>query len=128
MTQDNLVCWKCGGSLEEIPLPLSRRAECPDCGAELHVCRMCRFYDTTVANQCREPVAEPVQDKTRANFCGYLEPRSGAWQPADRTGASEAEQGLDALFGGGEGERKDPDPADPLSQLESLFGDSTKKP
>jgi hypothetical protein len=89
---------------------------------------MCRFYDTTVANQCREPVAEPVQDKTRANFCGYLEPRSGAWQPADRTGASEAEQGLDALFGGGEGERKDPDPADPLSQLESLFGDSTKKP
>ena len=35
MTRDNLVCWKCGASLDEIPLPLSRRAECPGCGAEI---------------------------------------------------------------------------------------------
>jgi hypothetical protein len=125
VTRDNLVCWKCGASLDEIPLPLSRRAECPGCGAELHVCRMCRFYDTAVANQCREPVAEPVGDKTRANFCGYLEPRADAWQPADRSSASHAEQQLDALFGGGSGSRQ-PDADDPLSQLESLFGDSKK--
>ena len=36
----------------------------------------------------------------------------------------EAEQ-LDALFGGGSGSRQ-PDADDPLSQLESLFGDSKK--
>lgn len=125
MTPDNLVCWKCGASLGEVPLPLSRRAECPGCGAELHVCRMCRFYDTAVANQCREPVAEPVLEKTRANFCGYLEPRADAWQPADRAPASEAEQQLEALFGGGS-ESREPDAGDPLSQLESLFGDSKK--
>ncbi len=127
MAENNLVCWKCGASLDELPLPLSRRAECPGCGAELHVCRMCRFYDRSVANQCREPVAEPVNDKTRANFCGYLEPRSGAWQPPDRTVASEAEQSLEALFGRGGSEAPKPDADDPMSELESLFGDSKKK-
>ena len=33
---------------------------------------MCRFYDTRKAKSCAEPVADEVQDKQRANFCGYF--------------------------------------------------------
>ncbi|MGB5621344.1 MAG: hypothetical protein WBN65_02525 [Gammaproteobacteria bacterium] len=126
MTPDNLLCWKCGASLEELPLPLSRTAECTACGAELHVCRMCRFYDTTVANDCREPVAEPVGDKTRANFCGYLEPSAVAWQPADNSPAASAKQGLEELFNGGDATPA-ADAGDPLAQLDALFGKGEDK-
>ena len=44
-----LKCWKCGASLAELSLPLRRTDECRACRAELHVCLMCEFYDTTVA-------------------------------------------------------------------------------
>lgn len=94
---DGLVCWKCGGSLAELSLPLLRTEECRACRAELHVCLMCRFYDTTKARQCAEPVAEPVQDKGRANFCGYFEPVAGRFRPASPA-ADSARAALDALF------------------------------
>ena len=70
--QLSFCCWKCGEWVAEVPLPLSRSETCPHCRADFHVCRQCIFYDTSKANACREPVAEPVTDKTRANFCGYL--------------------------------------------------------
>lgn len=96
---DELVCWKCGASLADLPLPLSRRAECPACHAELHVCRLCRHYDTTKANQCREPAVDTIKDKTRANFCDWFQPRHNAYQ-AEKNG-SDTRAKLDALFGDG---------------------------
>lgn len=95
---DPLVCWKCGGSLAEFILPFGRAEYCRACRAELHVCRMCRFYDTTKAKQCAEPVAEPVTNKERANFCGYFEPAAGRFAPANPASES-AQAALDALFG-----------------------------
>lgn len=95
-----LVCWKCGASLEAYTLPFSRTDECRACRAELHVCRMCRFYDRSKAKSCAEPVADEVQDKTRANFCGYFEPAAGRHQPAGAAGES-ARSALEALFGPG---------------------------
>jgi hypothetical protein len=68
-----LICWKCGASLAELPLPLGRLAECLACHAELHVCRMCEFYDPRVTNSCNEPRAEEVKDKESANDYELLE-------------------------------------------------------
>lgn len=93
-------CWKCGGPLPDVPLPLARHEECPHCRAQLHVCRMCVFFDTTVAQQCREPVAESVSDKQRANFCGYFRINPQAFVNSPDRGAASRSQ-LDALFGGG---------------------------
>jgi hypothetical protein len=109
---DPLVCWKCGESIEALPLPLSRTAECPGCGAELHVCRLCEFYDLSVAHACREPVAEEVMDKERANFCGYFQPRRRAYTPAQDAEAQAARAQLHALFG-------EPDDADTPAQGEA---------
>ncbi len=94
-----LRCWKCGHSLEELSLPLRRLEECPACAAELHVCRMCEFYDTGVAKHCREPVADEVKDKIRANFCDYFKPTPQAYRPGDSSAAERARSELEALFG-----------------------------
>jgi hypothetical protein len=94
-----LVCWKCGADLSALSLPLSRRDECKKCGADLHVCRLCGDYDEQVAKKCREPVAEEVNDKTRANFCDYFAPRSNAYQASDTSSADRARLELERLFG-----------------------------
>jgi len=99
MVANRLSCWKCGESLGDIPLPLGRLAKCKSCNADLHTCRMCEFFDTTVSKKCREPIAEEVLDKKHSNFCGYLQPDPGAFSEQDRTGLSKAESELDALFG-----------------------------
>lgn len=119
-----LNCWKCGAPLEDEPLPLSRTAACRRCGAELHVCRFCEYYDVAYARSCREPVADPPSDKLRANFCGYFRPRPGAFVPA---GGGEAPAALDALFGapapGSATDRPADDPAEQARRaLDDLFG------
>ncbi len=53
------------------------RAEC-DCGADLHSCKNCQFYDAKAYNSCREPTAEFIQEKERANYCDHYKPRAKA--------------------------------------------------
>jgi len=98
MSNAALVCWKCGASLEALSLPLSRTDSCRACRAEIHVCRMCRFYDTGKAKSCAEPVADEVRDKERANFCGYLEPAEGRYKPKAVV-TDVGKDALEALFG-----------------------------
>jgi len=95
----DLVCWKCGHSLAALSLPLTRRDECPRCRAELHVCRMCADYDESLAKRCREPTAEEVHDKQKANFCDFFAPRAGAYTPPDTGAAEKARLDLEKLFG-----------------------------
>lgn len=65
------VCVGCGIRLDE-PNPISRRAHCLKCFADLHACRQCFWYDVQVSKQCREPMAEWVADKEKANYCDYF--------------------------------------------------------
>jgi hypothetical protein len=92
-----LACWKCGASLAALSLPFVRAEYCRACNAQLHVCRMCRFYDLSKAKQCAEPVADPVLDKERSNFCGYFEPAAGRYR-AGNPAAESSRSALDALF------------------------------
>jgi hypothetical protein len=96
---EELHCWRCGASLADLTPPIERRDECPVCRAQLYVCKFCEFYDPSVAKQCREPVAEEVKDKERANFCGYFKPNPRAYVPADTASANKARAELDVLFG-----------------------------
>lgn len=120
---ESLVCWKCGTSLAELSLPLQRLDECKACHAELHVCKLCEWYSTAVAKHCREPIAEEVKDKERANFCDYFKPVANAYSNAGVTAATKAKSDLDALFGGAKPASATPSPEDQArAQLEALFG------
>lgn len=77
-------CFFCGREIE-FRERVSFRQACPGCGRAQHVCRNCGFYDPAYNNQCREPMAERVVDKERANFCEYFTPgknRAAAAKPA----------------------------------------------
>jgi ribosome-binding protein aMBF1 (putative translation factor) len=65
-------CHKCGWewTLNRSP---GRSETCLECQADLKVCLNCAHYDRSVAYQCRERRAEPVEDKAAANFCEYFE-------------------------------------------------------
>jgi len=118
---DNLVCWKCGADISKLPFPLGRLSQCEACRADLHVCVLCKYFDKTRANQCREPVADPVTDKKRSNFCGYFEVKTSAYQVPDASPVSTAEQELAGLFGGA-AVPKINDAESAKSELEKLFG------
>jgi hypothetical protein len=95
----DLVCWRCGASLAAFSLPLRRLEECAACRAELHVCRMCSYYDPRIAKKCREEAAEEVRVKDQANFCDYFRPRAGAFDEAGAARERAAHDQLDSLFG-----------------------------
>lgn len=91
---------------------------------------MCEFYDTTVNNSCREPIADKVTDKNKKNFCGYFQPSKTAYKEADTTQATSSQQQLDALFGldAGNTEENQGDSADDEARrkLEDLFNLNNK--
>jgi hypothetical protein len=124
MSAPPLVCWKCGASLAALTLPLQRDDECRVCSAQLHVCKLCGFYDPAVARQCREPIADEVKDKDRANFCGYFTPRANAWSDTGQAAGVKAKSALEALFGLRNTETSSRPEADRIpSELKKLFGE-----
>ena len=96
----NIVCFRCGESLAELSLPLSRRDQCPSCSADVHVCKMCVHFDKRITRQCREDGAEDVTEKERPNFCDWFVPNPNAFDAAGKSESDAAQKALDALFGG----------------------------
>jgi hypothetical protein len=123
MAKAELTCWKCSESLADVLLPFARLSKCKSCKTDLHVCRMCLYFDPAVSNSCREPIAEKVNDKNRANFCGYFQPAENACKSGDDA-VSSSKASLESLFGIGQGSTKlstsDADQA--KNELDALFG------
>ncbi len=93
-------CVVCGGAVEIVANSQPGRSECcAHCQAYLHACRQCRFYDPSCRNECREPRAEYVVDKTAGNFCTEFEFQGGTGTvDADHTAAELAKRRLAELF------------------------------
>ena len=88
----------CAHCQKEIPEgePAGRQAQCPFCGADLHICHNCVFYEPGIYNDCRESQAERVVEKSRSNFCDYFQYRTGAAKPGRRP--ADLQEKLGALF------------------------------
>ncbi|MHB8138407.1 MAG: hypothetical protein ACYDGO_08490 [Smithellaceae bacterium] len=88
----------CSGCKKEIPADwfIGRQTQCPFCGADLHSCLNCVFYERGAYNDCRESQAERVLDKIRLNFCDYFRFRQGSRASGALPADPEAE--LEALF------------------------------
>ncbi len=93
-------CVFCGGVLELLPNTQPGRLEtCPHCHGDLHVCRQCRHHHAGYRNECREPRAELVVEKDRANFCEWFEFQGGTGAiDSEHQRAQAAKQRLKELF------------------------------
>ncbi len=69
-----LICFSCGQEILILER-VGRRESCDHCGADLHCCKNCEFYDLSAYNECRESSAERVLDKEKSNFCDQFELR-----------------------------------------------------
>ena len=66
------ACWHCGAALGAYDF--GRETNCIACGKPTRVCRNCRWHARGVSNECREPMAERILEKERANYCDFFEP------------------------------------------------------
>lgn len=74
-----VICFKCYHTLDFQPMDkLGRQEECPSCYQSLHCCKMCHFYDTSAYNECKEPMANRVLEKEKANFCDFFKLGGGS--------------------------------------------------
>ena len=91
-----MKCFVCNVGVE---LASDARVGFRDCcdlsGADLHICRNCRFYDPAAYNECRESSAERVADSERSNRCDWFEASDKGGADDERTSAL---ADLDALF------------------------------
>ncbi|HOW57220.1 MAG TPA: hypothetical protein PKZ12_04405 [Smithellaceae bacterium] len=99
------ICHKCKTPLTgdkssprqgDIPRTTGRQELCPCCGAYLHCCRNCLFYEPGAYNDCREPQAERVLDKQAANFCDYFTFKDSEGKNENKSAA--AQDKLEGLF------------------------------
>lgn len=65
------LCHACGAEWKEHHKP-GRRDVCAQCGADMHVCLNCRHYNQRYGQACSESQADPVSEKSSANFCDYF--------------------------------------------------------
>ncbi len=77
---------------------LSRKATCPACGGDLHICLNCKFYSESSHNKCLEPKAEFQRTRDKANFCDFFAFREAASSSSSDREKEEARKKLEDLF------------------------------
>jgi hypothetical protein len=90
-------CHHCGNELTILDR-VGRGDTCPSCHSDLHCCLNCIFYDPQAYNECREPNAERVLEKDRANFCDYFSFAEGKRSLKKEGEKKEVFSKLDELF------------------------------
>ena len=90
------ACWKCGRALLEGEY--GRQEVCPGCRTDTKVCRNCIHYERVRDNECREPAAERVVEKTRSNFCEYFKAGTPAVETDPLSKAASAKDAFEKLF------------------------------
>lgn len=80
-----IQCYSCSKDLDLSPAQkITRSEECPYCYASLHCCKMCKFYDPTAYNECKETNADRILEKEKANFCDYFILKGGSGSGDDK--------------------------------------------
>ena len=89
-------CARCAGELAGTDVTGAR---CGKCGAELHACTQCAFFDAPGARlQCRQPIAARIDVKDARNDCPLWKPRTTVERETPGRGPVCGRQAFDDLF------------------------------
>jgi hypothetical protein len=94
-------CNQCGQIRHNLG-DMTHEETCLKCGADLHSCGNCRFFDTTTMWECRENIPARVAGKQAKNECTFFSPKIVRDLAADKAGKlqtpDDARKAFDALF------------------------------
>ena len=94
-------CNQCGQQRHELG-DLTHEEGCAKCGADLHTCGNCRFFDTTTTWECRETIPARIPAKHARNACALFTPKIVRDLAADKGRQAQtpddARKAFDALF------------------------------
>ncbi|HJW93873.1 MAG TPA: hypothetical protein VJ901_09660 [Thermoanaerobaculia bacterium] len=94
-------CNRCGQLRVGIENPTADET-CLKCGADLHTCGNCRFFDTTTLWECRENITARIANKQGRNECTFFQPKIvkdlSADKPRQPQTPDDARKAFEALF------------------------------
>ena len=74
---------------------------CTNCGADLHTCRNCKFFDPGAANECMRDIPARIESKNTRNICTLFSPKVLVEKAVERrkeTRSDDARKAFDDLF------------------------------
>jgi len=71
----NVTASRCHNCDAALPAAFDFSQPCPKCGAELHCCRQCTFFESSAHFQCTKPIPERIAAKDLRNECAEFSPR-----------------------------------------------------
>jgi len=88
-------CASCAGIL---PAEIDFTGKCPRCGAELHSCKQCAYFDTASRFECTQPVSARIPKKEARNQCNFYSPRTTIERETSSSKPLDARQAFENLF------------------------------
>lgn len=90
--------WRCASCATILPTGFDTEARCPNCGAELHSCRQCTFFDTGSRFECTRPVTARIPKKEARNHCSFFAPRTTIERETSSSRPLDARAAFESLF------------------------------
>lgn len=66
-------CKACGEKRRD-PEEIRFDSTCPKCGADLHACGQCSYFDASARLECTQPIPERIPSKKARNTCPFYSP------------------------------------------------------
>ncbi|HEY7113144.1 MAG TPA: hypothetical protein VIA45_09460 [Thermoanaerobaculia bacterium] len=94
-----VACKACGEKRRD-PEEIGFQTVCARCGADLHSCAQCTYFDTSARFECTRPIPARIPDKKKRNTCTFF----AAARSFDLTGSratatpDDARAAFDRLF------------------------------
>ena len=75
--------------------------QCPKCKADLHTCKQCAHFDTSMRYECNQPIPERLPRKNVRNQCSFFELKKSIERETSSSGSNsplDARQAFNNLF------------------------------
>jgi hypothetical protein len=92
---EKVRCAACGGTLQ---VGIAMDSRCPKCGADLHACRQCTYFDPGARFECRQPIPARIGNKQTRNTCELFAARTVVERETSSSGPTDARQAFKNLF------------------------------
>ncbi len=98
----NLMKWRevirCARCAGELAVADVTAAQCAQCGADLHACTQCTFFDPGARLQCLQPIPARIAVKDARNDCPLWKPRTTVERETQSAAPKSGRQAFDDLF------------------------------